>query len=124
MTSKQWISVLKLSDMWGFGIFAALAVQNLERSLDEMDPIDRILWGARYRKASWFATGCIGLAKRDDGPRVDDVEKLGTKKTLQIYKLREVLLQAEGNPNKRTTMHDDMVNMIEKMYIEAAAEAG
>ncbi|KJA28708.1 hypothetical protein HYPSUDRAFT_176537 [Hypholoma sublateritium FD-334 SS-4] len=122
MTPNQWISALKLSDRWGFRTFGDLAVQNLEKSMNEVDPIDRILWGARYRKASWFASGCIGLAKRDDGPSVDDVEKLGTKKALQIYKMREMLIQAQSNPNTRKNIHDDMVNVIQKMYIEAAAE--
>ncbi len=122
MTPQQWICVLKLSETWGFKTFVDLALKKLEKSRNELDPIDSILWGAKYRIAAWFATGCMGLARREDGASVEDAEKLGTKTVLQIYKLREMLLQAQSNPNKRQTLHADMTNVVENMYIESLAE--
>ena len=122
MTPQQWICVLKLSEILGFRTFVDLALNKLEKCRNELDPIDGILWGAKYRIASWFATGCMGLARREDGVSVEDAEKLGTKTVLQIYKLREMLRQTQSHPNKRQTLQADMTNVVEKMYIEAIAE--
>ena len=91
MTVKQWISTLKLSDMWGFDKAKTLAIKMLQASKAVDDPIQKWLLGERYNVSVWTIDGCLKLVMRnEDGPQLDEVEKLGLPKALLVYKLREV----------------------------------
>lgn len=98
MTVKQWVSVLKLSDMWAFENAKMLAVKMIKASNAIDDPIQKWVLGERYNVPIWVIEGCLELIMRnEDGPQLDEVEKLGLPKALLVYKLREMRFRLHIN---------------------------
>ncbi len=122
MTVKQWISALKLSDMWGFDKAKTLAVKKLQASKAVDDPIQKWLLGERYNVSAWTIDGCLKLVMRnEDGPQLDEIEKLGLHKALLVYKLREKWFKTIINTLCRR-LPDDRMRLNMREEVERALE--
>lgn len=88
ISEEMWISTLKLSTMWEFTTLRDLAIRNL----NQLDMIDMILLGSKYRVSQWFVTGCTKLIMRSCGPTEEEGNLLGMGFVVQIYGLRERML--------------------------------
>jgi hypothetical protein len=74
LTSDEWLSVLKLSSIWGFHAVKNTAVEKLsDFALD--DPILKIIVAKKYDVASWFIPGMNMLAQRKDPLTYEEVSR-------------------------------------------------
>jgi hypothetical protein len=96
LTSDEWLSVLKLSSIWGFHAVKNAAVEKLsDFALD--DPILKIIVAKKYDVASWFIPGMNMLAQRKDPLTYEEVSRfkeLGSMEfvldfSLKISRVRE-----------------------------------
>jgi hypothetical protein len=85
---EVWKSTLKLSTMWEVTALRDLAIRNL----NQLDMVDMILLGSKYRVSQWFITGCTKLIMRNHGPTEEEGILLGIGFVVQIYGLRERML--------------------------------
>ncbi|KDR75470.1 hypothetical protein GALMADRAFT_226117 [Galerina marginata CBS 339.88] len=93
-TAEEWKSVLVLSTMWEFQSLRDLAVQTLG-SPGVLDPVSKILLGAKHDIPEWFISGCVELVTRPKGPRAEEVDLLGADTAIKIYDLREGRIEAQ-----------------------------
>ena len=85
----EWISTLNLSSMWELTTFRDLAIRHLGY---QIDAIEMIVLGSKYRVSQWFISGCTKLIGRAQGPTEEEGNLLGMRFTVQIYGIRERLI--------------------------------
>jgi hypothetical protein len=74
--------------MWEVTSIRDLAIRNLS----QLDVVEMIVLGTKYRVSQWFITGCSKLITRNIGPTVEECKLLGIGFVVQIYGLRERVL--------------------------------
>ncbi|CAK5282347.1 unnamed protein product [Mycena citricolor] len=89
LSADQWISVLKLANMWLFEQARELAIRQLESHSKTVDPIQRVLLGRRYDVSAWMRSGYTDIASRKESMSMDEARELGLDATWQISQLRE-----------------------------------
>lgn len=87
MSEEEWISVLKLSTLWGFSDLRENAIGEL--SWSTMDPISRVELARKYRVKEWLLAGYRDLVKRPASISMEESERLGWRTAIQLYQLRE-----------------------------------
>ena len=103
------MSVLMLSDMWGFTSARNLAI--VELSKEENKPsssIDMMTLGEKFNVPHWFVKGCTTLIKREEGLALEEVNAIGIKTSLVVYKLREMKLKGSA--------HTDIISEIQNSF--------
>ncbi|KAJ7647769.1 hypothetical protein FB45DRAFT_1019981 [Roridomyces roridus] len=96
LTNTEWLSVLKMANMWDFLEVRELAIEKLGDHATSSDCVERILLGRQYNVSSWARSGYADLAKRETSISVEDAAKIGLEATVQIFKLRESLLKTDS----------------------------
>ncbi|KAH7928706.1 hypothetical protein BV22DRAFT_1082490, partial [Leucogyrophana mollusca] len=86
-TIADWISVLKLSDMWDLEIAKQLAIDHLGPAA--IDPVDRICLATDCNVRQWLLPAFNDLAKRKEPIGINDVDKLGIDLALKVAAIRE-----------------------------------
>ena len=87
MTDEEWISVLKLSTLWGFSGLREKAISQLSAST--MGPVSWVELARKYQVKEWLITGYRDLVKRPANISMEESERLGWRTTVQLYQLRE-----------------------------------
>jgi hypothetical protein len=75
LTLEEWVSVLKLSTIYGFHSVRATTIENLT-SFAADDPILKVVVAKKYDVPNWLATGLNALAQRDEPLGFPDFERL------------------------------------------------
>ena len=87
MTDEEWISVLKLSTLWGFSCLREKAIGQLSTST--MFPVSWVELARKYQVKEWLIAGYRELVKRPASISMEESERLGWRTTVQLYQLRE-----------------------------------
>ena len=74
--------------MWEVTVLRDLAIENL----NNLDVVNMILLGIKYRVTQWVITGCSKLIMRSCGPTEKECNLLGIGFVVQIYGLRERMM--------------------------------
>jgi hypothetical protein len=88
LTSREeWISVLKLSNMWGIAELRQEAVEELSKI--SLTSLEKVLLAREYKVEKWLVDGYAEFIKQ--GAILSDEEKktLESHATIRIYELRE-----------------------------------
>ncbi|KAJ7125209.1 hypothetical protein C8R44DRAFT_782592 [Mycena epipterygia] len=88
----EWISVLKLANLWHFLEVRELAIEQLTSHAQSLDCIERILFGRQYGVAAWLRSGYTDLAQRKAPISVEEAAKISWEVALQIYQAREAVV--------------------------------
>ncbi|KAF9523844.1 hypothetical protein CPB83DRAFT_742695, partial [Crepidotus variabilis] len=82
----EWISVLRLSTLWSFLKFRAIAVIELEKTLT---PSDKIFYGREFRINSWFSTGLKAMITGTETISKASAVKIDFETAFSLFRLRE-----------------------------------
>lgn len=93
MSEEEWISVLKLSTLWGFSDLREKAIGEL--AWRTMDPVSRVELARKYRVKEWLIAGYRDLVKRSASISMEESERLGWRTAIQLYQLREECVPAQ-----------------------------
>ncbi|KAK7462319.1 hypothetical protein VKT23_007920 [Stygiomarasmius scandens] len=96
-TEHKWVSVLKLTTLWRFLGFRALAIDRLTSC--SMNASERVVLGRQYSVYAWLRTGYIDLVKQSQTLSMEDVEKIGYLPSVRIFRLREELRKRHRKNN-------------------------
>ena len=94
MGREEWISVLKLSNLWAFAELRHKAVEEL--LMTNIDPVEMVMLAREYKVEILLVKGYVGLITRNKGPSAEEAKRLGYETTIQLYGRRE--LYSKGNP--------------------------
>jgi len=76
--------------MWGFNSVQEFAIDKLEPILAE-NFTDKVALAQEYGITKWLLPGLLGLARRAEPVRTEDVRKLGLDTALKLADVRESL---------------------------------
>jgi hypothetical protein len=74
LTSTEWVSVLKLSTIWGFHSVKATAMDNLATFAND-DPVLKVVVAKKYNIPDWFVSGLNALVQRTEPLAFADFER-------------------------------------------------
>jgi hypothetical protein len=89
LSKNEWVSVLKLANLWDFVEVRNLAIEQLTSHAGSLDCIERILFARQFDVSAWLQSGYVELARRKAFISSEEAEKIGWKTALQICELRE-----------------------------------
>ncbi|KAJ7496813.1 hypothetical protein FB451DRAFT_1549850 [Mycena latifolia] len=98
LAKYEWISVLKLANLWHFLEVRDLAIQQLTSHAESLDCIERILFARKYDVSAWLRSGYTDLARRKEPISLEEARKIGLEVALQIYQAREAAVMPAGQP--------------------------
>ena len=107
MGSEEWISVLKLSSMWTFGELRQKAINWLGRL--NIDPVQKVMLARIYKVESLLVDGYKDLARRKEGPSLEEAKALGYEAAIRLYEQRERHWSRESMP--RSMQHHARFNL-------------
>ncbi|KIM62352.1 hypothetical protein SCLCIDRAFT_25084 [Scleroderma citrinum Foug A] len=87
--SEEWISVLKLSNMWQFQQVRTLALQKLPYKSVRKTAAEKVALAFQYDIEKWLLPGLNELARRQQPISVEDVQLLGLEVALKVAAVRE-----------------------------------
>ncbi|KIO33644.1 hypothetical protein M407DRAFT_186710 [Tulasnella calospora MUT 4182] len=91
LTFSQWTAALHLATMWGFGDIRERIIQQVDKTISEADPIDRIEASLKCRVKKWLHPAYVVLCKREIGLSDAEAERLGFRRSMAIWRVRESL---------------------------------
>ena len=97
----EWISVLKLANMWQLEHIRTKALQNLRYNSVLKSAVEKVALAFRYDVQRWIVPGINELARRQEPISMKDVELLGLDVALKVAAVREGLVFE--SPNHATT---------------------
>ncbi|KAJ7772024.1 hypothetical protein DFH07DRAFT_937719 [Mycena maculata] len=107
LSNVEWMSVLKLANLWHFLEIRELAIKQLDaHAANSLDCVERILLGKQYDVSAWLRSGYQDLARRKTPISMDEAKQLGWEVTLQIFHLREGAVTHGRNPYKNLELGD------------------
>ncbi|KAJ7876093.1 hypothetical protein B0H14DRAFT_2501466 [Mycena olivaceomarginata] len=89
LSKDEWISVLKLANLWDFIEVRNLAIEQLTSYAGSLDCIERILFARQFDVSAWLQSGYVELARRKAVVSAEEAGKIGWETALQICQLRE-----------------------------------
>ncbi|KAF7362330.1 hypothetical protein MVEN_00579600 [Mycena venus] len=89
LDNDEWISVLKLANLWDFIEVRNLAIQQLTSYAGSLGCVERILFARQYDVSAWLRSGYIELTRRKAVITSEEAAKIGWEVALQISQLRE-----------------------------------
>ena len=89
LTVDEWMSVLKLSDMWQFPKMRSKAIDATETQIQNSGAVDMILLAKKYRISRWLIKGYETLTRRPEHITADERERLGLDTFLRLVDVRE-----------------------------------
>ena len=117
----EWMSVLKLSTMWGFHNLRKRATGRIEIHVQNLGAVDLILLARAYRVSAWLMKGYDDLARRDKHITPQERERLGLDTFFRVVELREKNLRhavLAFRPRKKSPPIEqvDLTNDIQAMF--------
>jgi hypothetical protein len=109
LSKDEWISVLKLANLWDFIEVRNLAIEQLTSYAGSLDCIERILFARKFDVSAWLQSGYVELARRKAVVSAEEAGKIGWETALQICQLREAktLSTSSGkNPYEKIDLGD------------------
>jgi hypothetical protein len=92
MTRDEWLSVVKLSTMWGFLEARVLSIEQLSKL--DLSPTDKIVFGKKYQVLSWLQEGYAALVLREDAMTAEELlenaKTLGWDTMARVLRLRDM----------------------------------
>ena len=85
----QWISILHLSTMWDFRDLRKRSITQIENTLHELDPLEKIHLAKRFSVRHWFIQAMDELVRRRDIPPEKECERLGWSTAWRVLAERE-----------------------------------
>lgn len=89
LTIDEWMSVLKLSTMWGFSSLQKRAAGKIETHVQDLRAVDLIVLARAYRVPAWLMKGYDKLARRKAYITPDERERLGLDTFFRLVEIRE-----------------------------------
>ncbi|KAH8119317.1 hypothetical protein DFH11DRAFT_1501444 [Phellopilus nigrolimitatus] len=91
LTVEQWVAVLNLAHMWGFGEIQQLPIRELEAV--NVDMVLKIELARKYSIESWLRPALRTIRDRKESLTDVEVCRLGWKLASQIFRIRETKYQ-------------------------------
>jgi hypothetical protein len=92
MTRDEWLSVVKLSTMWGFVQARVLSIERLSKL--DLSPTDKIVFGKKYQVLSWLKEGYAALVQKEDAMTAEELlenaKTLGWDTMARVLRLRDM----------------------------------
>ncbi|KAJ7350637.1 hypothetical protein DFH08DRAFT_621004, partial [Mycena albidolilacea] len=88
LSKDEWISVLKLANLWDFIEVRNLAIEQLTLYAGSLDCIERILFARQFDVSAWLRSGFVELARRKAIISREEGGRIGWDVALQISRLR------------------------------------
>ncbi|KAJ6497542.1 hypothetical protein C8R45DRAFT_130647 [Mycena sanguinolenta] len=110
LSKDEWISVLKLANLWDFIEVRKLAIEQLASYSESLDCIERILFARQYDVSGWLRSGYIELARRRTAISASEAARIGLDVALRICQLREATVLANfasTNPYQAIDLGDE-----------------
>ncbi|KAG8949670.1 hypothetical protein FRC04_008416 [Tulasnella sp. 424] len=92
LTFNQWAAALHLATMWGFDNIRKKIIMQMDGTISEVDPLDRIDASLKCRVRKWLYPAYEVLCRRVEGLSNDEAERLGRQRSAAIRRIREALL--------------------------------
>ncbi|KAI0308465.1 hypothetical protein OF83DRAFT_1073376 [Amylostereum chailletii] len=89
LTVDEWMSVLKLANMWCLDGLRKIAIEKAEDIVEGYDSVQKILLGRHYTVARWMIDGYEDLGMRAEMISDEEREMLGLETYFGLVKLRE-----------------------------------
>ncbi|EAU89731.2 hypothetical protein CC1G_07456 [Coprinopsis cinerea okayama7 len=102
LSKDQWISVLKLSTIWGMNKIRSHATHRLSTEIT-LSPTEKIALARAHRVSKWLEEGITALTTSTDPIKLMDmVEAVGWKTAAQILSIRDHIANAKPGQNGGT----------------------
>ncbi|KAI0927741.1 hypothetical protein AcW1_005180 [Taiwanofungus camphoratus] len=88
LTVDEWISVLKLADMWQFNMTRKCAIVALRKMLAS-DLLQRIVLAQRFEIKEWLLPDLNELARREEPLGMHEAEQIGLEFAFRVAAVRE-----------------------------------
>ncbi|KAF8954193.1 hypothetical protein BDZ97DRAFT_1866910 [Flammula alnicola] len=88
LSKEQWISTLKLSNMWGFCALRHEAITSLLST--DMKPAEKIQFGKMYSVGAFFRQGCIEFIQQPNLISEADAHEIGYEVAFHLGTIREM----------------------------------
>ena len=89
LTVDEWMSVLKLSDMWEFPKMRTKAIDASESEVQKLGAVEMILLAKKYSVSDWLTKGYDILARRPEHITADERKRLGLDTFVRLAEVRE-----------------------------------
>ncbi|KAL4068670.1 hypothetical protein V8B97DRAFT_2057421 [Scleroderma yunnanense] len=99
LNSEEWISVLKLSQMWQCQQARAIALKELPYSSVRKGAVEKVALAFQYDIKQWLIPGLNEMARRPEPISAGDVHLLGLDVALKVAAVRESLVFQPANPS-------------------------
>lgn len=91
LTFDQWAAALHLATMWSFDDLRRSIITQMDKTIILVNPLDRIDVSLKCRVEKWLHPAYEVLCTRGNGLTEDEVERLGLKRSVAIWRIRESL---------------------------------
>jgi hypothetical protein len=107
LSKDEWISVLKLANLWDFIEVRNLAIEQLTLYAGSLDCIERILFAREFDVSAWLRSGYVELARRKAIISREEGGRIGWDVALQISRLRTAKKSnSDENPYEKVDLGD------------------
>ena len=89
LTVEEWLSVLKLSDLWELPELRTKAIDAVESHNQDLDTVDMILLAKKYCVSKWLIRGYEELARRTDVITPEESVRLGVYTSCRLAEVRD-----------------------------------
>ncbi|KAJ3881061.1 hypothetical protein F5051DRAFT_136174 [Lentinula edodes] len=89
LSFKQWISVLKLADLWCMDAVRAHAIKKMSDM--DADPVEKVVVARQYKVHDWLVPAFNAIISRSQTLSEVDVERLGVSTILRLVAIRDRL---------------------------------
>ena len=89
MTVDEWMSVIKLSDMWQFPKMRMKAINASESQVQILGAVDMILLAKKYSVSRWLIKGYDILTRRPEHITSDERKRLDLDTFVRLVEVRE-----------------------------------
>ncbi|KAG9041482.1 hypothetical protein FS837_012205 [Tulasnella sp. UAMH 9824] len=84
--------------MWGFDDIREKIVEQVDKIISAVDPLDRIGASLKCQVEKWFHPAYVVLCKRETGLSDAEAERLGLRRSTAVWRVREFLRPVPTQP--------------------------
>lgn len=88
-TRDEYISALKLSNMWEFTKVRNSAIEALSKDVNGMGVVDKIILAMECKVSKWLLAGLETLVKRDEVLSREDTKRIGWEMAARALRVRD-----------------------------------
>ncbi|KAJ8495025.1 hypothetical protein ONZ45_g13035 [Pleurotus djamor] len=106
-SDEDWMVVLKLANLWGFGELRKIAIETLTNSQTAgWSATDYVLFGRQFEVEKWVHSGYSQLVERSMKVTEAEAEEIGWKTALKLGHVREDIAALKG-PGRAGSVPND-----------------